>query len=47
MLQPNLQYIVHPGGHIPIPGGGSTVSGSPSAAIPDAWVFGLRTIVKF
>ena len=40
MLQPVFQYIVHPGGHIPI-------NSSGSSAIPNAAVFGLRTMVKY
>jgi porin len=39
-LQPVFQYIVHPGGHIPNPLGGS-------GAIPDAAVFGVRTMLKY
>ena len=42
MLQPVLQYIVHPGGHIPNP-----LDTSGSSAIPNAAVFGLRTMVKY
>ena len=42
MLQPVFQYIVHPGGHIPSP-----VSSSSSSPIPNAAVFGLRTMVKY
>jgi porin len=42
MLQPVFQYIVHPGGHIPNP-----VSTSSSSPIPNAAVFGLRTMVKY
>jgi porin len=42
MLQPVFQYIVHPGGHIPNP-----VNTSGSSAIPNAAVFGLRTMVKY
>ena len=42
MLQPVFQYIVHPGGHIPNP-----VSTSSSSPIPNATVFGLRTMVKY
>jgi porin len=38
-VQPNLQYIIHPGGNIATPG-----STSP---IPNAFVFGLRTSLKF
>jgi porin len=42
MLQPVFQYIVHPGGHIPSPVGTSS-----SSPIPNAAVFGLRTMVKY
>ncbi len=42
MLQPVFQYIVHPGGHIPNP-----LDTSGSSAIPNAAVFGLRTMVKY
>jgi porin len=43
MIQPDLQYIIHPGGHAP-----PATSGTPvSAPIPDAFVVGLRTFVKF
>jgi porin len=38
-LQPDLQYIIHPGGTIPNP-----VTGR---IIPDAFVAGLRTSVSF
>src|SRR5262249_9061662 len=40
--QPNLQYIVHPGGHVPDPQ-------DPSGTTPirDALVFGMRTMLKF
>jgi porin len=38
-LQPDLQYIIHPGGNIPNP-----VTGR---VIPDAFVAGLRTTVAF
>jgi len=41
-VQPNLQYIIHPGGNIPNP----TTPGSTSP-IPNALVLGLRTMVKF
>jgi porin len=37
-LQPNLQYVIHPGGHVPSPTG--------PGAIPDAMVGGLRTSFK-
>jgi porin len=42
MMQPVFQYIVHSGGHIPNP---TNTSGS--SAIPNAAVFGLRTMVKY
>jgi len=42
MLQPVFQYIVHPGGHIPNP-----LNTSSSFAIPNAAIFGLRTMVKY
>jgi porin len=42
MLQPVFQYIAHPGGHTPNP-----VNVSGSSAIPNAAVFGLRTMVKY
>jgi porin len=40
--QPNVQYIIHPGG-------GATMSTSPFAGRPlkNATVFGLRTTLKF
>ncbi len=41
-LQPNVQYIVHPGGHVPDPRDPSGAS-----AIPNAFVLGLRTMLKF
>jgi len=40
-VQPDLQYIVHPGGNIPNPLVPCTL------AIPDALVLGVRTILKF
>jgi hypothetical protein len=42
MLQPDLQFIINPGGGIPDP----RHPGS-SSAIPDATVIGLRSSVKF
>lgn len=39
-VQPDFQYVLHPGGHIPDPSSGKTVIG-------DAIVFGLRTSVTF
>jgi porin len=41
-LQPNLQYVVHPGGHVPDP-----LDPSGTNAIRDALVFGMRTMLKF
>lgn len=41
-VQPDLQYIVHPGGNIPNP-----LVPSGTSAIPDALVLGVRTILKF
>jgi len=41
-VQPNLQYIFHPGGNIPNPA--TPNSNSP---IPNAMVLGLRTILRF
>jgi porin len=42
MIQPVFQYIFHPGGHIANP-----VNTTGSFAIPNAAVFGLRTMVKY
>ena len=42
MLQPEFQYIVHPGGHVPNP-----VNTGRSSAIPNTAVLGLRTMVKY
>src|SRR5262249_6379256 len=41
-LQPNLQYLIHPGGHVPDP-----LDPSGTTAIRDALVFGMRTMLKF
>jgi porin len=41
-VQPDLQYILHPGGNVPSP----LNPGSPSP-IPNALVFGMRTSIKF
>jgi len=38
--QADVQYIIHPGGNVANPQ-------YPSAAIPDALVFGLRSILRF
>jgi porin len=42
MLQPDLQYIVHPGGNIANPNGPAG-----STPIPNTLVFGARSSVKF
>jgi porin len=39
-LQPDIQYIVHPGGNVPDPL-------NPAVAVKDALVVGLRTAIKF
>jgi porin len=41
-VQPNLQYIIHPGGHVP-----NLRDPSGAAATPNALVLGMRTILKF
>ncbi|WP_299807427.1 carbohydrate porin [Tardiphaga sp.] len=41
-LQPNFQYIVHPGG-----GASNPLGATPGRLLKDAAVFGLRTTVKF
>jgi len=40
ILQPDLQYIVHPGGNVPDPN-------DPNATLANAWVAGLRSTIKF
>ncbi|MBX6327078.1 MAG: carbohydrate porin [Pseudolabrys sp.] len=40
IVQPDIQYIVHPGGHVPDPN-------NPAAAVGDAFIAGIRSIVKF
>jgi len=39
-LQPDIQYVFHPGGHIPNPG-------APSTAIRNSAIFGLRTTITY
>jgi porin len=39
-VQPNLQYIIHPGGNIANPA-------NPASSIPDALVIGMRTVLRF
>jgi Carbohydrate-selective porin, OprB family len=41
-VQPDFQYIVHPGGHAPSPSDPSGMS-----VIPNAMVFGVRSVSKF
>jgi porin len=41
-LQPDLQYIIHPGGHVSNP-----LDPSGASPIPNATVIGMRTILKF
>lgn len=40
VIQPDLQYVIHPGGGVPSPGGGA-------GAIPNALLFALRTRLTF
>ena len=42
-FQPNLQYVVHPGGNIASP----YAPPGTVAAIPNAFVFGLRSFMQF
>jgi porin len=42
LLQPDVQYIIHPGGNVPNPRDPSGAS-----PIPNATVIGMRTILKF
>lgn len=41
-VQPNVQYIRHPGG-----GATNPTNGIPGVPLKDAWVLGMRTVVKF
>ena len=41
-IQPDMQYVIHPGGNIPNPGAGSRLT-----PISDAFIFGARTAIKF
>lgn len=40
VVQPDIQYIVHPGGNVPHPA-------DPTRTVGDALVFGLRSTIKF
>jgi porin len=42
LLQPDLEYIIHPGGRVPNPLDPGGVS-----PVPNAMVIGTRTILKF
>jgi porin len=42
VLQPNIQYVIHPGGHIPDP-----LDPLGLRAIPNAFVVGLRSSIKY
>jgi porin len=41
-LQPDLQYVIHPGGNIPNPNSPTGVS-----AIKNAFIYGLRTTIQY
>jgi porin len=41
-VQPNFQYIVHPGG-----GATNPLGNNPAKVLRNAEVFGLRTVLKF
>ncbi|WP_158303924.1 carbohydrate porin [Paramagnetospirillum magneticum] len=41
-IQPDVQYVIHPGGNIPNPGAGSQFT-----PIGDTFIFGARTAIKF
>ena len=41
-VQPDLQYVIHPGGHIPDP-----LVALAARPIADAFVIGMRTMLKF
>ncbi|WP_445491541.1 carbohydrate porin [Rhodopseudomonas sp. RCAM05734] len=41
-FQPNIQYIMHPGGNVPSP-----LNPASTSPVPDALVFGMRTTIKF
>jgi porin len=40
IIQPDIQYIAHPGGNVPDPN-------APAAAVKDAFVIGARSVIKF
>ena len=40
IVQPDVQYIVHPGGNVPDPN-------NPNAVIGNAFIAGIRSTVKF
>ena len=39
-VQPDLQYIIHPGGNVPDPN-------NPAATVQDAFIVGIRSTIKF
>jgi porin len=41
-VQPDLQYVLHPGGNIPSP-----LNPNNASPIPNALVIGMRTTMKF
>lgn len=41
-LEPNVQYVIHPGGSIASPTGAD-----PAKAIPDATIIGVRTLLRY
>jgi carbohydrate-selective porin OprB len=41
-VQPNVQYIIRPGGNISDP-----AAANPASRIPNAFVLGVRTMLKF
>jgi porin len=41
-MQPNFQYIIHPGG-----GATNPLGNNPRKVLKDAAVFGVRTVLKF
>jgi len=40
IVQPDVQYIVHPGGNVPDPN-------NPNAVIGNAFIAGIRNTIKF
>ncbi|MGH6990777.1 MAG: carbohydrate porin [Stellaceae bacterium] len=42
IIQPDLQYIIHPGGHVPDPNDPTGMT-----PIKDAFIAGVRSTIKF